>query len=180
MALNVQELLDPVSNPCEQFLAGAFLQGIGDGPLFVDDFKVALARKRCPANAKVRPTFAPEIKITNMLVLSTCEARRASSITNHPSLPRSRERTTPVSSPVGSSYTNVGIIGCIKGRPDRDQYNQHEEENETGIDSLLGYHAILLRKTLMELGDKPVNQFVISGYWESKDSCEARSDLGLC
>lgn len=56
MAIRCQELFDPVSNPCKQLRTGTLLEGIGDGPLFVDDFKVATARERRPADAKVRST----------------------------------------------------------------------------------------------------------------------------
>lgn len=56
-AIRGQELPDPVGDPCKQLRTRTLLEGIGDGPLFVDDFKVAAARERRPADAKVRSTW---------------------------------------------------------------------------------------------------------------------------
>jgi hypothetical protein len=43
LTLSVQELFDPVSNPCEQLLARTLLQCVGDGPLVVNDLKSVFA-----------------------------------------------------------------------------------------------------------------------------------------
>lgn len=57
MAFRGQELSNPVGDPCKQLRAGTLLEGIGDGPLFVDDIKVTASRERCPAHAKVSSTL---------------------------------------------------------------------------------------------------------------------------
>lgn len=57
LARGAQELFDPVGDPGEQALAGALLELVRDGPLLVNDVKLAIARECCTADSEIGTAY---------------------------------------------------------------------------------------------------------------------------